>query len=113
MTTVHHPMQLSYSIDAQTPSIATKQAYSGEFDFLIREVDEDGNDVGRRVTVPWTTIKEIMAAIRKQARLAADIMECNLCRDPAVQAYVPKEGADVLALCGRHIAALDGMRVKT
>jgi hypothetical protein len=54
--------------EALTPSAATKAAYIGEFSFSI---DEQGDDqmceVTRKVDVPWTTIKEIMAAIRERA----------------------------------------------
>lgn len=50
---------------ALTPSAETKRCYIGEFSF----VERDGNDeeIGPRVTVPWTTIKKIMAAIRAHA----------------------------------------------
>lgn len=30
-------------------------------------LDEDGEAIFRRITVPWTTIKEIMAAIAARA----------------------------------------------
>ena len=58
----------SQALEALTPSAATKAAYIGEFSFYI---DEQGDDqmceVTRKVDVPWTTIKEIMAAIRDRA----------------------------------------------
>ena len=61
--------------EALTPSAETKAAYIGEFAFNVDTVgiDEDGEpvDCTRRVTVPWTTIKEIMAAIRARAALAS------------------------------------------
>jgi hypothetical protein len=47
--------------EALTPSAETKAAYIGEFKFTAYEADE------AFVTVPWTTIKEIMAAIMKRA----------------------------------------------
>lgn len=48
--------------EALTPSAATKTAYIGEFSWSD---DCYGGSVTR--TVPWTTVKEIMAAIRKRA----------------------------------------------
>ncbi len=55
-------------VEALTPSAATKAAYIGEFHFLIDEQGEDAMcEVTRKVAVPWTTIKEIMAAIRERA----------------------------------------------
>jgi hypothetical protein len=57
--------------EALTPSGATKHAYIGEFHFTIDEQDsEQMCEVSRKVTVPWTTIKEIMAAIRARAALS-------------------------------------------
>jgi len=53
--------------EALTPSGETKAAYIGEFSFNIPDVDEDGNEVQRQVSVPWTTVKEIMAAILKRS----------------------------------------------
>jgi hypothetical protein len=59
---------------ALTPSADTKAAYIGEFAFNIEtlSLDEDGEpvDCTRRVEVPWSTIKEIMAAIRDRAALS-------------------------------------------
>ena len=57
---------------ALTPSGDTKAAYMGEFSFDVREsrYDEETGELieeGRKVYVPWTTIKEIMAAIRSRA----------------------------------------------
>jgi hypothetical protein len=63
-------------VDALTPSAETKAAYIGEFAFNVDTVgiDEDGEpvDCTRRVTVPWTTIKEIMDAIRTRALSAIE-----------------------------------------
>ncbi|MDR3464204.1 MAG: hypothetical protein P4L76_18020 [Beijerinckiaceae bacterium] len=47
---------------ALTPSADTKAEYIGEFKFAITGDDEDGQNI-EMVTVPWTTIKEIMARI--------------------------------------------------
>ena len=55
--------------EALKPSGATKAAYIGEFSFGFPVFDEDGHDVMRNVNVPWTTIKEIMSAIRARAAL--------------------------------------------
>lgn len=60
-------------VEALTPSAATKAAYIGEFSFTI---DEQGDgqmcEVSRKVDVPWTVIKQIMAAIQDRARSARD-----------------------------------------
>lgn len=62
---------LSALSDALTPSSTTKAEYSGEFVFTGPEyVDDDGNPQCDRHTVPWTTIKDIMAAIVAQAKKA-------------------------------------------
>jgi hypothetical protein len=52
--------------EALTPSVETKAAYMGEFSFTI----EEGEYGSRIIPVPWTTIKEIMAAIRDFAKLS-------------------------------------------
>ncbi len=61
--------------EALTPSDETKAAYIGEFDLPVADayLDDDGELVERDriVMVPWTTIKEIMAAIRARAALTA------------------------------------------
>jgi hypothetical protein len=54
--------------ESLTPSGDTKAAYHGEFFFTITE-EIDGEDVERRIYVPWTTTKEIMAAILARAAL--------------------------------------------
>ena len=63
--------------EAITPSGDTKAAYMGEFSFTIMqtEEDEDGDMVDRpvNVLVPWTTIKEIMAAIGARALASGDV----------------------------------------
>ena len=53
---------------AINPSAETKAVYIGEFHFDIEVVDEDGQEVTQKVTVPWTTTKEIM----KEIKLFAD-----------------------------------------
>lgn len=57
--------------EALTPSGDTKAAYIGEFKFTIEveEPDEVGemNTVDREIVIPWTTMKEIMAAILARA----------------------------------------------
>ncbi len=47
--------------EALTPSGETKATYMGEFHII------QGN---RRIPVPWTTIKEIMHAIKRRAENA-------------------------------------------
>jgi hypothetical protein len=56
--------------EALTPSEITKAAYIGEFEFPVKAYDEDGEELTFPATVPWTTIKEIMAAILARAALA-------------------------------------------
>lgn len=55
--------------EALTPSADTKAAYMGEFSFGVTLCAGNQEDY-RRIEVPWTTIKEIMAAIRARAALA-------------------------------------------
>jgi hypothetical protein len=52
---------------ALTPNAETKASYMGEFSFKFPEFDEDGGEHMRSINVPWTTIKEIMKAIREEA----------------------------------------------
>ena len=52
---------------ALTPSPDTKAAYIGEFHFLIDVASETGEPYSQKVTVPWTTTKDIMKAIKKYA----------------------------------------------
>lgn len=58
--------------EALTQSGDTKAAYVGEFYFYINDRDDDGNELARRVYVPWTTVKEIMDAIKARAALRAE-----------------------------------------
>lgn len=53
--------------EALTPSGGTKGEYIGEFNVPYPIQDEDGEERTLRINVPWTTIKEIMAAIRARA----------------------------------------------
>jgi hypothetical protein len=53
--------------EALTPSAATKAAYLGEFKITLHRTDEAGDEYTEDVMVPWTTIKEIMAAILARA----------------------------------------------
>ena len=55
--------------EALTPSAETKSAYIGEFKFSIPIALEDGEEGSQPVVVPWTTVKEIMAASRARAAL--------------------------------------------
>ena len=54
---------------ALTPSLETKAALMGEFSMQFPGLDENGEEYMRTINVPWTTIKEIMAAIRALASL--------------------------------------------
>lgn len=56
--------------EALTPSGDTKAAYMGEFSFGLTRMDEAGDEYSEKVYVPWTTIKEIMAAIAARTALA-------------------------------------------
>ena len=60
--------------EALEPSAGTKAAYCGEFSFTIEDRDEDGEECFRHVSVPWTTVKEIMAAIRARAALEGALL---------------------------------------
>lgn len=55
--------------EALTPSGDTKAAYMGEFAFKQTHLDEFGDEHTVKTYVPWTTVKEIMAAIRERAGL--------------------------------------------
>ena len=59
--------QLENAREALEPSAATKYCYSGEFKQNITLRDEDGEEYSYPVTIEWTTIKEIMAAINARA----------------------------------------------
>ena len=58
--------------EALNPSGDTKAAYMGEFSVPLPDTDEDGNEVMRQINVPWTTIKQIMAAISARAALQGE-----------------------------------------
>lgn len=55
--------------EALTPSGDTKAAYMGEFGFTITMSHPRLGEEHRRVDVPWTCIKEIMATIHDRAAL--------------------------------------------
>jgi hypothetical protein len=58
--------------EALTPSGDTKAAYHGEFKFQVTSWRENDDEEWEKyladVTVPWTTVKEIMAAIEARAQ---------------------------------------------
>ena len=56
-------------LEALTPTADTKAAYMGEFRMTIPDVGDDGAEYMRTVNIPWTTVKEIMQAIRNRAAL--------------------------------------------
>lgn len=55
--------------EALTPSGDTKAAYIGEFAFPLVYTDDNGDSATTSVTVPWTAVKDIMAAITARATL--------------------------------------------
>lgn len=55
--------------DALTPGTGTKAAYIGEFKTPLTLTRTDGSEYTVHVDVTWTTIKEIMSAIRSRAAL--------------------------------------------
>lgn len=61
---------LAAAREALTPSGDTKAAYMGEFYITVDSMNEEGEDESQHVSVPWTTIKEIMASISARAALA-------------------------------------------
>jgi hypothetical protein len=54
-------------IEALTPSAGTKGAYIGEFGMPVVYRNDDGEEATAQVSIPWTTIKEIMEFIRTRA----------------------------------------------
>lgn len=63
----NHAPLFAALIEALTPSADTKAAYHGEFKMQVVEEDGDGGERVRDIVVPWTTVKEIMAAIALRA----------------------------------------------
>jgi hypothetical protein len=63
--------------EALTPSAETKAAYIGEFHMVTDYVNEFGDSVFTKYTVPWTVIKEIMAAILKRGSTKAQGSEAT------------------------------------
>lgn len=59
--------ELSRYHEALTPSADTKADYHGDFTFDLFQRTEEGEDHHIEVTVPWTTIKLIMARIVQRA----------------------------------------------
>lgn len=57
---------------ALTPSADTKAAYIAEHQIEVEAMDEDGDSCTEMVTIPWTTIKDIMAMILKRANSAPE-----------------------------------------
>ena len=59
--------------EAVTPSGETKAAYHGEFKFQVTQWrendDEEWEEFLADITVPWTTVKEIMVAIQARSAL--------------------------------------------
>lgn len=53
--------------EALEPSGETKCAYMSEFSFTREVFDEDGDEVTEELVVPWSTVKDIMAAISELA----------------------------------------------
>lgn len=63
--------------EALTPSADTKAAYSGEFSFEQTTYGDQGQEYTDDIMVPWSTIKEIIVAIRKRAAEAAGGETCR------------------------------------
>ncbi|HNX04392.1 MAG TPA: hypothetical protein PKI32_02760 [Opitutales bacterium] len=58
--------------DATKANERTKALHIGEYRISLSVADEDGEESGWDVTVPWATVKEIMTAIRcDKSRLCA------------------------------------------
>jgi len=78
--------------EALTPSGDTKAAYSGEFKFQVTQwrenedpdAEEEMEEYLADFTVPWTTIKEVMAAIAARAALSRK-------QEPGVQSPANQE----------------------
>jgi hypothetical protein len=58
--------------EALEPSAETKAAYIGEFSIPVHLTDDDGCGIVFQANIPWTTIKEIMAAIKARAALGKE-----------------------------------------
>ena len=53
---------------ALTPSTDTKYRHSGEYEFSVELYDAENEEHYSQIfSVPWTTVKEIMKSIRKDA----------------------------------------------
>ena len=64
--------QLERTHAALTPSVETKAAYMGGFQFRFPAYDADGIERMFTPNIPWTAIKEIMSAIAEHALTTAD-----------------------------------------
>ena len=62
--------KLAAAEEALKPSAETKAEYMGEFSWKEESLDEYEEPCLRTIYVPWTTIKEIMKAIKARAALA-------------------------------------------
>lgn len=51
---------------ALTPSAETKAAYIGEVSFTVPDIDADGAECSRTVTVPWATMALILTHATKE-----------------------------------------------
>lgn len=80
---VNHGDELKAKLDsltaALTPSVMTKLEYWGTFVFTENVMDMYGNECTATHTVPWTTVKEIMANI---LAIAANIRDHKEPTDP-------------------------------
>lgn len=80
-------------IEALTPSADTKAAYIGEFRMGVTLYHpKTGEEDYRSVQVPWTTIKEIMAAIRSRTK-ERDLQSLIDASKARVAAMAPEERA--------------------
>ncbi len=59
--------------EALTPSASTKAEYIGEFSFNVETAIDSERFVSVDTVVPWTTVKQIMAAIRARAMRSQDM----------------------------------------
>lgn len=67
-----HAATIARLREALTPSLATKIAYTDEFKIRVTFFNEEGGEYHQLISIPWITIKEIMAAILNRAALKED-----------------------------------------
>lgn len=90
LSTIPSPPSHDKLREALTPYGETKYAYSGEFSWTEWLPDENGIEQGHERTVPWTTIKEIMAAIRERAGVdVLDEADCLAALSPTTEGERP------------------------